>query len=86
MPGVGPLKHHTSHDLDEPTLFSLVKDYVMDSGAWDWKKINLHLSSFITNIIAGVQPPLQVTGADSIAWVLSNDGDFSLKSLLSHCW
>ena len=80
------MKQDASQDLDEPTLFSLVKEYVTEYRDWDWQKINLYLPNFITNIIAGIQPALQETGADSIAWASSYYGDFSLKSAYSHCW
>ena len=79
---VGPLKQQASQDLDEPTLFSLVKDYVTEYGDWDWQKINLYFPILLLTLLQ-VQPLLQETGADSIAWAGSHDSDFSLKSAYS---
>ncbi|CAN0863352.1 Putative ribonuclease H protein At1g65750 [Linum grandiflorum] len=76
--GITLLNH--ALDIQEVSINSVVKDFVLDSGIWNASLIFSCLPSHIALQVLGMTPPSDSLGPDSMVWGLEPTGKFTIRS------
>ena len=62
---------------------ALVANFVLKDGGWNWQCLLNVLLARICEYIASIAPPSCLGYVDSMAWLGSHDGEFSIRSAYS---
>ncbi|MED6181435.1 hypothetical protein PIB30_118602 [Stylosanthes scabra] len=80
VPSLGHLTNHVTQVSSQHNLSNSLNDFLLVSGNWDEQQLRNWLPDSVVNQIMAMSPPSPWKGEDQIAWGLSADGSFSLKS------
>lgn len=65
-------------DLQEPEKLRPVRDYVLETGEWNWEDIAGKVNHSVMQAIASIRPPdVSINLEDFLVWIGSKDGNYS---------
>ena len=80
IPGVHKLEDLAVVDIDADESGKWVADCADGRGEWNWENIRSSLTEDCLGLFHSVKAPEDNLGRDSVAWLHSSTGDFTMKS------
>ena len=81
VPRVRALSSFATKQISPGDLQDVVASFVNSEGNWDWQRLHSVLPPEICHLICGLVPPSPNAGDDSVCWLPSHDGNFSVFSV-----
>ena len=80
IPGIDTLADFATVDLLNEMNDETAAEYVGMDGDWNYPKLSQVLDNDCLQIFPSLKPPDNGLGEDNIAWLLNNDGVFSIRT------
>ena len=58
--------------------------FILEDGAWDWRRILSYLSIEVCECIAGIAPPSNFGIPNTVVWLSSHEGTFLVRSAYNY--
>ncbi|KAJ1434128.1 Reverse transcriptase zinc-binding domain, partial [Sesbania bispinosa] len=82
-PNLGPLLNHSQGQIPSWQLDLLVAAFA-NNGSWNWELLYEFITPYGLAVLSSIKPPDDEAGSDSLTWLHSASGEFSIKSAYNY--